>query len=168
MTTTQRLEQAMWDAFGETISGPADAGPLSPVQQPARILAVRDNSATADYVDALGNRQTIAITRHDDGSWWITGRTLEATSGMRFSHETLSQLARRCRYLSKVAAPLHAQIRTNVYASAEDLRAALGDALEEAHPYSEDVMALIESPPVAKVRPSPGTGAVGSPGDEHG
>lgn len=157
MVETQRFEQAMWAAFGETLEGPADAGPLSAIQQHARVTSVRDDSAIAEYVDAHGARRTLALIRNDQGEWRISGRSLEANARVRFSHESLSQLARRYRYLSPAARPLRAKILTGEFGSADAVRAALSEALAQQSPHLADIDALIKSPVSADVITAPGT-----------
>jgi hypothetical protein len=75
-----RLEQAVWDRFGDTIEPSAPHPPLTPNPQPAQFTSRDSDRATAAEIDAAGKERTLYFVRVGD-RWWLSGYTLEYDPG---------------------------------------------------------------------------------------
>ena len=119
------LQQAVWEHFHEGLSLTAEAPPLAPNLQPARITEHSGQRAQAEEVQADGAQMTLYLVQIDN-RWWISAYTVEYAPGFASAMEKLDVLERNTADLAVISPQLTAEVKSGQFGSVAGVRAALG------------------------------------------
>ncbi len=127
-TPILKLEQAMWERFGERLDEDEKVVPLGPNLRPAFITEHSGQRAMARETNRDGRESDLYLVQIGD-RWWISGYTLEYDPEFKSLRDNLEGFERLTQSLAGLAPGITQRIRADEFSTPDQVRKAMGEAL---------------------------------------
>ncbi|MHC4108251.1 MAG: hypothetical protein ACYSTY_09235 [Planctomycetota bacterium] len=123
-----KLEQAMWERFGERLDAKEKLAPQGPNLRPAIITEHAGQRAMARETNRDGAESNLYLVQIGD-RWWISGYTLENDLEFKSIRDDLEGFEQITLNLAGIAPGITQRLRGGEFTAPDDVRKAMGEAL---------------------------------------